>query len=1244
MATITTIKQRIEQLDAGHFQILCDAYLSREGYPNLVALGTKAGTSKTTLGTPDTYFCMAGDKYVFAEYTTQKDELVSKIQDDLEKCFDVAFTGIPANLIAEIVYCHTSSNLPPKKDTELKQYCIEKGVALRLIGIDFLAEELSRKYPVIVKDHLGLTIDTEQIRSLPDFVSHYDSNELAAPLNTNFQYRQHETELISSMLDRCDVVVLTGVAGAGKTRLALKYANDYSSENGYKLFIIHSNGLPLFEDLKLHFERPGNYFVVIDDANQISQLGHIIEYVKKKSDGYNVKMIITVRSYALDRVKTDLRGKARYEELSIGAFSDDEIKSIVKDQFGIANYRYLNRIAQIAEGNARIAIIAGRIATDANRLDSINDASELYEDYFGKAFQEANLEEDQQLQITAGVIAFLNSAHLDYLEPIVPVLSELGIDISVLKSCVYKLHEMELVDICHDKAVVISDQCFANFILKHVYCDKKSISLAAMLDVCFKPFREKTMLAVNTLIDVFRTKDVQDFVTKEIKAVWKKKKDEGLADFWEWVKAFYLINQEEALLMLKERIDNTEQVSLPVASIDVNERRNYINVNDDIITMLGGFANTGNLDTALELFFTYYLKRPDLFIQFYHAINMYYGINLRAVENDFYTPIRLINQFITSSNQWKNDYIRLLFFNVVGKLLQLHFSSFEDGKKANSIVICNFALRPSEGAFMYRNMIWRQILTIQSEAECKSEIQSLLRQYAGAIEDCSYGIIEKDAPFIDELLSQGFSIEDVNDCVLAEHVYSIIALTDYNSDVLQRFLGSEKLKAYHFLIGPKWDLTSDFQENKREKQRVISEHLRKANDACAAFDRLFDIYLSCMNSEAHTNWEIGEGMQRAVNYMSSDAQNCKYAAEKLVRAQRLDGIHVLDIVNSLFSYYPPEEVLSVIRCANKETLDYWLFAYYHEFPAELITDSTVQDFYKYLLCEYDRDYRGDQNRELQFLTNYEKYDPDVFIKTVQLIFNKRSYSPLIVTCYFTLLFHSQCYEAKEIIQKFGRDLALLEDIYIFECLNYNLTDLDGALLKEICEIDESFSKRYYAEVYAEKQYHRHEDSSKLQVFFRCKNYIQIVDSIVNECSNKGRYVYFDLTPVMKTFVAVPNDLVQASDTWINHYISEYNQDSDKMCALFEAIAELGNEDRKITFLRYLISCNADVELFRRIELLPREVSWSVTTFYGWIKYLEKLRPLFVGLPYLKHRIIVNEEIDRLHAMIERVEIEDVLRG
>ena len=65
MAIITMIKDRINQLNQASFQILCDALLAREGYPGIVALGTKDGAEKTTPGTPDTYFCLSGGKYVF---------------------------------------------------------------------------------------------------------------------------------------------------------------------------------------------------------------------------------------------------------------------------------------------------------------------------------------------------------------------------------------------------------------------------------------------------------------------------------------------------------------------------------------------------------------------------------------------------------------------------------------------------------------------------------------------------------------------------------------------------------------------------------------------------------------------------------------------------------------------------------------------------------------------------------------------------------------------------------------------------------------------------------------------------------------------------------------------------------------------------------------------------------------------------------------------------------------------------
>ena len=110
MATITTIKERIAAMDQASFQILCDSYLSKEGYPNIVALGTKAGTQKTTPGTPDTYF-FVDEKYIFVEYTTQQSALVAKIENDLNKCLDESATGISVADISEIIYCHTSSNI-----------------------------------------------------------------------------------------------------------------------------------------------------------------------------------------------------------------------------------------------------------------------------------------------------------------------------------------------------------------------------------------------------------------------------------------------------------------------------------------------------------------------------------------------------------------------------------------------------------------------------------------------------------------------------------------------------------------------------------------------------------------------------------------------------------------------------------------------------------------------------------------------------------------------------------------------------------------------------------------------------------------------------------------------------------------------------------------------------------------------------------------------------------------------------
>ena len=44
-----------------------------------------------------------------------------------------------------------------------------------------------------------------------------------------------------------------------------------------------------------------------------------------KSEGYNVKILITVRDYAFQKVTNDIRDIVSFKSVSINAFTDDEV-------------------------------------------------------------------------------------------------------------------------------------------------------------------------------------------------------------------------------------------------------------------------------------------------------------------------------------------------------------------------------------------------------------------------------------------------------------------------------------------------------------------------------------------------------------------------------------------------------------------------------------------------------------------------------------------------------------------------------------------------------------------------------------------------------------------------------------------------------------------------------------------------------------------------------------------------------
>jgi len=196
MARITAIKDRIRQMNQASFQNMCDAYLRKKGYRNLVALGSMAGAEKTTPGTPDTYVPLADGRYTFVEYTTQQTSLADKIRKDIDKCFDESKTHVSCDLIEKIIYIHNSSNIHAKDDHELKEYCNSYSISLDIIGIDDIAYDLMQHYPSIVHDYLGIPLSTNQVQNIDDFIEQYDRNKTAAPLDTNFLFREKEMEQV----------------------------------------------------------------------------------------------------------------------------------------------------------------------------------------------------------------------------------------------------------------------------------------------------------------------------------------------------------------------------------------------------------------------------------------------------------------------------------------------------------------------------------------------------------------------------------------------------------------------------------------------------------------------------------------------------------------------------------------------------------------------------------------------------------------------------------------------------------------------------------------------------------------------------------------------------------------------------------------------------------------------------------------------------------------------------------------
>lgn len=83
--TITDIETKLQQMEPGMFQDMCNEILCKMNYTPYDYTGSHTGTHKTIKGTPDALFEYENN-WIYVEYTTKKTKLIDKISEDIVKC------------------------------------------------------------------------------------------------------------------------------------------------------------------------------------------------------------------------------------------------------------------------------------------------------------------------------------------------------------------------------------------------------------------------------------------------------------------------------------------------------------------------------------------------------------------------------------------------------------------------------------------------------------------------------------------------------------------------------------------------------------------------------------------------------------------------------------------------------------------------------------------------------------------------------------------------------------------------------------------------------------------------------------------------------------------------------------------------------------------------------------------------------------------------------------------------------
>lgn len=1211
MTRINLLQQKIIEMEGGAFQGLCDAYLYKKHHlENIHSLGAQEGTNKTTVGVPDSYVHHDDGTYTFIMYGHQK-LYKSKIENDIIDCLNDNLKKVPCSDIREIIICHTSTNITTAEDKKFRQ--LSDDVEIELIGLDTIVQDLNRPmYQGIAKDFLGIKIDSGQIFSISDFVEAYDKGGMTAPLNIDFKFREQEYLELVNDIKTNDVVLVSGPAGVGKSKLVLEVCKKFESES-FQVFCVKSNGQSLYDDFTIASSEPGKYLFFLDDINDTTDIRAIIAFVRDFSGTKEIRLVATVRDYEKRKISRILAEHGLFREKKLSHLTSEQIRTILEESLGITNRMFQDRIVKISKNNIRLAIFAGKSAIED--ITTVNDPTGIFKAYYGKIFNE-QFNKSNFIEVLL-VISLLGTVKINEDGFATKLLREFKISWSEFKRISLEFHQLELVDYYLDEIVKVNDQSFKDYILEYSLIEKKLISISRLLELGFNTNRKQVVSTINTLFNIFPSPETRDYLSSQILSQWDKAPDDEQDIYLE---TFYGLDFIKSLGILKKRIDDYPRRSFEISEEYFKEKLNYKVVNSTELSILSGYKRSECFPEAIELIIILLDRRPDWFMDIYFIIEKLIYDQYSHI-TDYEEEYLLLKQIWNLRETQKNN-LDFLLLKIIDICLVCSGTYTSEGDSSNSITFGNFSVPLTEGSKKLKSLCWEILSELYKHKNYKSNIHEILNKYhwngfeSDTISSFVFDMKEVKKYFIDTWEELTFE-----QCLISrkwvEYAKDLKVIID---DSFKRYESNKEFQYCKVIISE-----GRYERLPENRKKRFEEIENKTNSyTLEDYKCLFSAAKKLENQvNLVDTYLIGENLSIIVR--NSNNSNLVAILKLYFELGAPFSGYLSGVTLDLLKLIGFDQTYNFINQLDFLYKSGWLNTLWTCMPEEFTSKNQIP-----LLLEHIEKEGVKLNPNIprySDLLKFLKIDKMIVQKVSKLVADLSVDNPQIAHSFLIEFYNNP----KELVEVFSEDIDTLEKMY-FSCD----IDFHGQILIEIIKLDPMFWQTYTKQVDV-TNFHDTYDKEIFKKVWLLDNHKELIDIAYKNIIVPTYDFYFNhekhetFFPVDKGQDSIRNDHIKS---WVLNFIRENSVDFEAIRKIFSVFVSNQSIEDKLDYIAEFLKYNKNDEDFKKLTLSPLSHFWSgsyVPILDEEIKFWKTLltQKFLIGLDFIEIKSFIKERIRML---------------